>query len=160
MRFGVGYLYSLHRNCSTLESCGSRHGRNGVGNFSRTLPESAWSWSIRQNRTFRVSEQSEIAFANCECCSKLRMLNHWLQHSCYRSVGTPGVLHAARFWFHPTTCQKIHRGQVLQVATTLPESEQELIDCKRGMTADDSPLTATDWQKYNWTDAQCNMSNP
>jgi hypothetical protein len=41
MRFGVGYLYPVHRNRPTLESCGSRHGRNGVGIFSRTLPELA-----------------------------------------------------------------------------------------------------------------------
>jgi hypothetical protein len=43
MWFWVGYLYPLDRNHPTLESCGSRHGRNGVGIFSRTLPELAWS---------------------------------------------------------------------------------------------------------------------
>ena len=50
MCFGVGYLYPLHRNRPTLESCGSRHGRNGVVIFSRTLPELAWSMAT-QNRT-------------------------------------------------------------------------------------------------------------
>jgi hypothetical protein len=39
MSFDVGYLYPLHRNRQTLESCGSRHSRNGVGIFSRTLSE-------------------------------------------------------------------------------------------------------------------------